>query len=311
MRYAQILKCPVFENDGWVKLIFLIGRLNVMDSTERGNFFRTEERLRGLCEGSVLEPIVEGKLLGELCASVKKVAGSATPTAGQQQQPPGDLNQAQLEKQELLTALPLLFSLLPNLSKEKFLSTTVPLVPSLFAISDRAVRATLLTALPTITPQLGEHLGGSESAKFINSKIFDPLCSGFTDSEPQLREITLKSCLPLISHLTPANLEKLARYLVRLQNDPVPGIRTNTVIFIGKITPKLTTNGREKVTLPAFVRACRDPFVYVVGERAVRTNNERTTDARSEATSVMLRFLLFFPLVSYCSSCIHRFAPRH
>ena len=91
--------------------------------------------------------------------------------------------------------------------------------------------------------------------------IPQPLCSGFTDSSPPLRELTLKSSLPLIPTLTPPNLEKLSRYLVRLQSDPVPSIRTNTVIFIGKITPLLTANGREKVTLPSFVRGCRDPFL--------------------------------------------------
>jgi len=38
MKYTQLLKCPVFEGDSWVKFIFKCGKLNVMASGgERAN----------------------------------------------------------------------------------------------------------------------------------------------------------------------------------------------------------------------------------------------------------------------------------
>jgi len=279
MKYKQILRCPVFVNDGWVTVIDGIGRLGVMDSQERGTFFRGEGKVKELCGGEgELEPIVEHRLFPELIRTVQKVSQNTTTSASSSsasasasvsgpssssssKMDPQQASQAALEKQELLSALPLVFLLLPRLGGDKFKETIMPLVPSLFSVVDRAVRATLLQSLPTLIPTITTRLGSGPAGKFINQKIFDPLCGGFTDSEPQLREITLKSCLPLIQSLTASNLEKLSRYLVRLQGDPVPGIRTNTVIFIGKITPLLTENGREKVTLSSFERGCGDPFV--------------------------------------------------
>lgn len=64
----------------------------------------------------------------------------------------------------------------------------------------------------------------------------------------------------LVPKLNHANLEKLVRYLVRLQSDPEASIRTNTVIFIGKIAPNLTDMSRQKLILPAFMRSMKDPF---------------------------------------------------
>jgi SCY1-like protein 1 len=66
--------------------------------------------------------------------------------------------------------------------------------------------------------------------------------------------------LVLVPHLTQPNLEKLSRYLVRLQSDPEASIRTNTVIFFSKLAPYLTDTTRQKLLLPAFTRALKDPF---------------------------------------------------
>jgi SCY1-like protein 1 len=48
---------------------------------------------------------------------------------------------------------------------------------------------------------------------------------------------------------------------VRLQADPEASIRTNTVLVFGKLAPHLTEASRQKMLLPAFIRAMRDPFV--------------------------------------------------
>lgn len=95
----------------------------------------------------------------------------------------------------------------------------------------------------------------------LNRVVFEPMCSGFTDSSAPLRELTLKSAIALVAHLTQPNLEKLTRYLVRMQSDPEDSIRTNTVIFIGKVAPNLSSIARSKLILPAFMRAMTDGFV--------------------------------------------------
>ena len=94
----------------------------------------------------------------------------------------------------------------------------------------------------------------------INVTVFESMCSGLSDSSGPLRELTLKATIVLVPKLSHSNLEKLVRYLERLQADPEASIRTNTVIFIGKIAPNLTDISRQKLILPAFIRSMRDGF---------------------------------------------------
>jgi SCY1-like protein 1 len=122
----------------------------------------------------------------------------------------------------------------------------------LFRVNDRAIRGTLLQKAPFMSENFDKHT--------LNEDVFEPMCSGFADSSAALRELTLKSTAALVPHLTHPNLEKLSRYLVRLQGDPEPSIRTNTVIFFSKLAPHLTETTRQKMLLPAYVRAMKDPF---------------------------------------------------
>lgn len=122
----------------------------------------------------------------------------------------------------------------------------------LFKVNDRAIRGTLLQKAP--------FMAESYDKNTLNEAVFEPMCSGFSDSSAALRELTLKATAALVPHLTHPNLEKLSRYLVRLQSDPESSIRTNTVIFFSKLAPYLTETTRQKMLLPAFVRAMKDPF---------------------------------------------------
>lgn len=148
--------------------------------------------------------------------------------------------------------IPLFFIAQHYLDKEAFQKELKPLVGLLFNVKDRGVRGTLLQRMSLLTENL--------DASTLNTKVFEPMCSGFSDSSSALRELTLKSTLGLVPYLTAPNLEKLTRYLVRLQADTEVSIRTNTVIFIAKLAPNLTPMAREKMILPAFVRALKDPF---------------------------------------------------
>jgi SCY1-like protein 1 len=122
----------------------------------------------------------------------------------------------------------------------------------LFKVNDRAIRGTLLQKAPFMAESFDRNT--------LNEAVFEPMCSGFSDSSAALRELTLKATAALVPHLTHPNLEKLSRYLVRLQSDPESSIRTNTVIFFSKLAPYLTETTRQKMLLPAFERAMKDPF---------------------------------------------------
>ena len=130
--------------------------------------------------------------------------------------------------------------------------TLGPLVPLLFMVKDRGVRGALLNKVNFLSQHLDKGV--------LNSQVFEPLCSGFNDSSPALRELTLKATIGLVPYLNAPNLEKLSRYLVRLQSDTETSIRTNAVIFIAKIAPSLSEISREKMLLPAYARAMKDVF---------------------------------------------------
>jgi SCY1-like protein 1 len=122
----------------------------------------------------------------------------------------------------------------------------------LYKVNDRAIRGTLL--------QKASYMADHLDKNTLNDAVFEPMCGGFSDSSAALRELTLKATAFLVPHLSHPNLEKLSRYLVRLQSDPESSIRTNTVIFFSKLAPYLTEVTRHKILLPAFVRAMKDPF---------------------------------------------------
>ena len=76
--------------------------------------------------------------------------------------------------------------------------------------------------------------------KLLSDKLFPLLASGFSDPHPGLRESTLKTCIFLSDKLTETTInQELIKNLGRLQSDEQPGIRTNTMIAIGKLTKNL------------------------------------------------------------------------
>ena len=118
---------------------------------------------------------------------------------------------SEVNRRETLATVPLLFQIAESyLAKtpELFQRHITPLVPLLFSINDRGVRGAVLQKMSLLEKQL------DKSA--INSSVFEPMCSGFSDSSGPLRELTLKSTICLVQKLNHSNLEKLVRYLVRL-----------------------------------------------------------------------------------------------
>jgi SCY1-like protein 1 len=160
----------------------------------------------------------------------------------------------EISKRECLALLPTLFKMGKTyLTKEEFQPQLSAIIELLFKVNDRGVRGAMLGRIALFAELLDQPT--------LNRVVFEPMCSGFTDSSAPLRELTLKSAIILVAYLTQPNLEKLTRYLVRMQSDPEDSIRTNTVIFIGKVAPNLSAMARSKLILPAFMRAMKDGFI--------------------------------------------------
>lgn len=153
----------------------------------------------------------------------------------------------------MLPVLVQIGSLFPD---EEFKSKVLPTIVKMFSCHDRAVRVQLL--------QMMEKFANYFDAKLVNSSIvFDNICSGFSDTSPVVRELTVKSILQLVDKLSEANLNtRVMKYFAKLQTDPEPAIRTNTTICIGRLASKMNDSTRAKVLLPAFTRAIRDPFPH-------------------------------------------------
>lgn len=146
----------------------------------------------------------------------------------------------------------------------------IPSVLRLFSCNDRAVRVELLKAMDTIAPFL--------DAKVVNGPFFDHVCTGFIDTAPILRELTVKSMLPLIAKLNDHNLNvRLMKNFAKLQGDAEPAIRTNTTICLGKIATDLNDTTRRKAVLPAFFRTFKDPFPHarLAGLKSLSANQVR------------------------------------
>ena len=117
------------------------------------------------------------------------------------------------------------------------------------------MRTALLKSLKnliTITP-----------SSVVNNSIFDPMLSGFADSNVEMRQNTLFSLAHVVDKLDEKQMQdKLVRCITNLQSDGEASIRTNATIFLGRIASKLKEGVRVRIICPAIAKAMRDPFVH-------------------------------------------------
>lgn len=125
--------------------------------------------------------------------------------------------------------MPPLFKLSKLLDEAEYQKCIIPVVVKLFGSTDRATRMKLLQQLNTFV----EHL----SAAIINDQIFGNICQGFSDTNPTIRENTIRAIVLLAPKLNYNNLNvELMKHFARLQGQDEQGmIRTNTTVCIGKI----------------------------------------------------------------------------
>ncbi|KAK5648616.1 hypothetical protein RI129_003508 [Pyrocoelia pectoralis] len=147
-----------------------------------------------------------------------------------------------------------MFKLGRLLDESDYQKKIVPCVVKLFASNDRATRSRLLMQL--------EHFISHLQSGTVNDQIFPQVAHGFMDTNPTIREQTVKSVIHLAPKLNYNNLNvEVLRHFARLQaKDDQGGIRTNTTVCLGKIAQHLHPQIRQKVLISAFIRAMRDPF---------------------------------------------------
>ncbi|KAF9990045.1 hypothetical protein BGZ75_003814 [Mortierella antarctica] len=214
-----------FQND-LIQVVMFLENFSVKEPLQRDTFLR---RLDMLVERFPKE-FCKYKILPELVHALEYGSGGAK-------------------------VLPPIVKIGADLDEQEYESLISNVLVKMFASTDRTIRLSLL-----------ENLGGfieRINKKVVNEKIFPSMALGFTDTAPIIREWTVKSVLLVISKLSDKTINyELLRYLGKLQTDEEPGIRTNTVICLGKIAKYLNDTTKGKILVPAFTRSLRDPFAH-------------------------------------------------
>ena len=239
-RLQPLLKCPAFDTE-YKKLMKSLDEIPIQPIEQKINLWQNLGMQMQQQTGVVPIAVAKYKILPMIISTIQSTCSN-----------PNMLAQDMYRREVLAMLGPLFFIEENYQDPEKVGKELAPLVAMLFTVPDRGVRSILLNAVGFLTKTLDKNA--------LNASVFGPLCSGFTDSSPVLREMTLKATQELVSFLNPPNIEKLSRYLVRLQSDAETSLRTSAVVFIAKITPHLSTVPREKMLLPAYARSMKDPF---------------------------------------------------
>ncbi|CAD5230294.1 unnamed protein product [Bursaphelenchus xylophilus] len=147
-----------------------------------------------------------------------------------------------------------MFKLGRLLDENEYQTRIVPSLVKLFSSPDRSTRVRLLEKIDEFAPHLSQQV--------VNDKIYSNLITGFMDTNPTVRESTVKAIVVFAEKLNYNNLNvDLMKYLARLQgSDDQPSIRTNTTICLGKIGCYLDPSHRQRILINAFTRALKDPF---------------------------------------------------
>ncbi|ROT76596.1 N-terminal kinase-like protein [Penaeus vannamei] len=147
-----------------------------------------------------------------------------------------------------------LFKIGKLLDEAEYQRQILPTVVKLFSSSDRATRLKLLQQMESLVEYM--------DPKTVNDQVFPQLATGFSDSNPTIREQTVKSIMFLAPKLNYHNLNiEVLKHFARLQlKDEQGGIRTNTTVCLGKVAQYLHPDIRQKCLTSAFTRAMRDPF---------------------------------------------------
>ncbi|KAI6221020.1 hypothetical protein M3Y99_01567000 [Aphelenchoides fujianensis] len=162
-----------------------------------------------------------------------------------------------------------MFKLGRLLDEDEYQHRIVPCLVKLFSSPDRSTRVKLLERIDEFAPHLKPQVVNEKIYGQVPSILFfhlvggcRNLVTGFMDTNPAVRESTVKAMVVFAEKLNYNNLNMdLMKYLAKLQgSDDQPGIRTNTTICLGKIGCFLDPSHRQRILINAFTRALKDPF---------------------------------------------------
>ncbi|KAG1472756.1 hypothetical protein G6F56_001345 [Rhizopus delemar] len=214
-----------FSND-FIKVSLFLENISIKEQGEKDLFFKNLDSYIESFPGQ----FCKYKILPELMKTFEYAAGGA----------------------KVLSAI---IKVGDHLSDQEYASIIIEPVVRMFASPDRAIRVSLLENLPKFV--------GHMTNKMVTEQVFPNIATGFTDVVPVIREQTIKSVLLVVPKLNERIINyDLLKYMAKLQMDPEPGIRTNTIICLGKIAKNLSDNTRKKVLVAAFTRSLRDTFYH-------------------------------------------------
>ncbi|KAJ2557504.1 Nuclear aminoacylation-dependent tRNA export pathway component [Coemansia sp. RSA 1822] len=144
-----------------------------------------------------------------------------------------------------------------DMDETEYSAVVAPAVVRLFASTDRALRFALL-----------EHASGllhGMRDDVVTSSVYPAFATGFGDAAPAIREATVKAALSMAPRVGAKTLNSdLIKHLVRSVADAEPGIRTNSLICIGKLCakggPGVNDTSLRYIVCPALLHALRDVF---------------------------------------------------
>jgi len=239
-RLQPLLKCPVFDTQ-YKKLQRSFLEISIQPVEQKIFLWQNLGQQMQQQTGVIPKDVAKYKILPLIITTIQTTCNNESM-----------LSQDMYRREVLAMLVPLFFIEEHYQDPEKVGKELAPIVAKLFTVPDRGVRSVLLNTVGFLTKTLDQNA--------LNASVFTPMCSGFNDSSPVLREMTLKATHALVPSLFAPNLEKLSRYLVRLQSDAETSLRTNAVMFIAKIAPHLSEVSKQKMLLPAYSRSMKDPF---------------------------------------------------
>jgi len=168
---------------------------------------------------------------------------------------PAMLNQLQFGAGSNPTLLATVLKLGKKLADEERETMIIPAVAKMFENNERSTRINLLKNIKLYIEFIPDDV--------VEKKIFPNVISGFADTTPTLREVSVRSLISFAPKLSAATLNgKVLQILAKCQTDAQPAIRTNTTVVIGEIAQYLSTEKQNTVLATAFARTMKDKFVH-------------------------------------------------
>lgn len=233
-----------FAANPLVQFSKLLEDAKFLSDADKLAFFKND--LAHYVDGEFPPGFLDNKLLPEIISQFNAL-NSTKPTVNLTPE------EHQSRQETISVLLNFILKLSTGLTEQSFSRNIKPVIFQSFTLLDRSVRLSLLKYLP----EYSQHLTELE----VQSKVFYNLLSGFQDSNFLIRETTLTSIMTVIDKVSVKQVNQdLLKVLAKLQMDPKPSIRTNTVILIIKISGKIYATSRNNVVITALAKSLRDTF---------------------------------------------------